>query len=181
MADQFFTAGLSPTGGLVGTDKFPYDDPAGGSFYATATELAAFGTAAAVAAIVAAYGSVLNLPNGQYHADTSTAGFTATGGEVAGARDVVLDLTGTLVGAASLQLPTAAALVAAVPDAVVGETYVLRVLNNSSGAFAWTLTTNTGITLNGTVTINQNQWREWLVTLTSLTAVSLQNIGAGDS
>lgn len=179
MADQFFTAALANGGALAGSEKFPYDIAAGGSAYATGTQIATLSTAAAVAAIIAAYGSVLNLPNGQYAANSATAGFTATGAEVAGARHCTLDLTGVLAGAANVQMPTAVALVAAIPNAKAGETYVLRVENNSTGAFTWTLTVNTGLTINGTITVAQNTWREFLVTMTSLTVVVLQNIGGG--
>ena len=47
----------------------------------------------------------------------------------------------------------------------------------SSGVF--TLTTNTGWTLNGTMTIAVGAWREFIVKLTSLTAATLQNVGGG--
>lgn len=179
MVDQFYTGALAHTAGLAGGDKFPYDDPAGGSNYATATDIANFSTAAAVAAVLAAFGFVLNLPNGQYSTDTSTADFTVAAGKVAGSRLCVLDLTGTLAAPHNIQMPTAVALVAQVPNAVAGETYVLRIINDSVGAFAWTVTGNTGLTVNGTASILNATWREFLVTLTSLTVVVLQEIGGG--
>lgn len=175
MAEQFFTNALADIGTLAGTERLPLDKATGGSAWATPAEISTY----VLADVANTYGSVLNLPNGQYGSNSSAVGFTATGAEVAGARDVVLDLTGALAAGANIQMPTAANLVAAVPNAVVGETYVLRILNNSSGAFTWTLTVNTGVTISGTATILQNTWREWLVTLTSLTAVTLQNIGSG--
>lgn len=175
MADLFFTNALADITTLTGTERIPLDIAAGGSSWTTPAEINTYVSAA----LIATYGYQLNIPNGQYKADSSTAGFTATGAEVAGARHCSLDLTGALGAGANLQLPTAVNLVAAVPNAVSGESYILRVLNNSSGAFAWTLTVNTGITINGTATVNQNTWREFLVTLTSLTAVTLQNIGSG--
>ena len=61
----------------------------------------------------------------------------------------------------------------------IGSTYRLRVINRSSGNFAWTMTTNTGWTLTGTMTIAQNTWRDFVVTLTSLTAATLQAVGVG--
>lgn len=116
-------------------------------------------------------------PATQYAADTATAGFTATGAEVAGANNVFLDLTGSMGADAAIQLPTAAAIVAAIPNAFVGQTYRLRIANKSAVNHVWTVTTNTGLTLSGTMTIAQNTWREFMVTLTSLTAVAVQSLG----
>jgi len=90
-----------------------------------------------------------------------------------------LNMTGTLAGAANAQLPLVSALVAVLHSPSVGSSYILRIINSSAGAFAWTVTTNTGWTLNGTMTINQNTWREFLVTLTSTSAATLQSIGTG--
>lgn len=61
----------------------------------------------------------------------------------------------------------------------VGTAYRFRVTNASSGAFAWTIVTNTGWTLGGTMTINQNTWREFVLTLNSLTTATLQSVATG--
>lgn len=114
-----------------------------------------------------------------YSVASNTSAFTATGANVAGSKDHVLNLTGALGGAANITMPTAANLVAAIPGASPGQTYRLRIINSSSGAFAWTVLTNAGITLTGTMTIAQNTWREFVVTLTSLTAVAVQSVGTG--
>jgi len=116
-------------------------------------------------------------PVGKYTANTATADETVTGPEVAGADNVVLNMTGALAAGRALTLPTAAAIVAAITDPYVGKTYRLRIMNTSSGNFDWTVTTNTGLTLTGTMTIAQNTYREFLVTLTSLTAVAIQSLG----
>lgn len=121
---------------------------------------------------------------GQYGTNTATAGTTLTAANVGGAGPgiadaVYLNMTGTLAGAANAQMPTVAALVAQLPNVAAGQSYVFRVANTSGGAFAWTVTTNTGWTLNGTVTIAQNAYRDFLITFTSLTAATLQNIGGG--
>jgi hypothetical protein len=113
-----------------------------------------------------------------YNTETNTTNFTTTGAKVAGAQNVVLNLTGALgSGQRACTLPTAAQIVAAIPNAYVGQTYRLRIQNSSSGAFAWTVTTNTGLTLTGTMTVAQNTYRDFLVTLTSLTAVAIQSLG----
>lgn len=104
---------------------------------------------------------------------------TLTGAQFGGAAHVVVNMTAALAGAGTLNTPTASNIVAAIPGVVTGQTYRLRIINSSSGAFAWTLTANTGVTLNGTMTIAQNTWRDFDVTITSLTAVAVQSIGTG--
>jgi hypothetical protein len=116
-----------------------------------------------------------------YGTNTATAGATLTAANIyaVGAVDVTLNMTGTLAGAANAQLPTVASLVTLIANPIVGQTYRLRVINSSSGNFAWTVTTNTGWTLAGTMTIAQNTFRDFNVTLTSLTAATLQSVGTG--
>lgn len=100
---------------------------------------------------------------------------TIAAASVAGANTVEHINTGTTP--ANLQLPTAADIVAAIPNAQVGFSYILDVRNGSSGANTATLTTNTGLTLTGTMTIAQNVTRRLVVTLVSLTAVTFQSMG----
>lgn len=119
-------------------------------------------------------------PVGQYAAATNTAAFTATTAQMVGAQTTVLDLTGTLTAGAAITTPTAAAIIAALPGGgYVGETYALKLINNSSGAFSWTLTAGSGVTVSGTATVAQNTSRTWLVTEATATTVTMQNIGAG--
>lgn len=110
---------------------------------------------------------------------SNTTSFTATGAQVAGGKDVTLRLTGVLASGQNITLPTAAAIVAAIPGATVGMSYPLRIINTSGGAFSWTVVTNTGLTLTGTLTIAQNTFRDFYVTLTSLTAVTVTARGVG--
>lgn len=118
-----------------------------------------------------------------YNTNTSTAGTTLTAANVSGAvAEVVLNMTGTLVGAANAQLPTVASLLAVLHATTVGTSFKLRIINSSSGNFAWTVTTNTGWTLNGTMSINQNTWRDFIVTVTGVggsAAATLQSTGTG--
>lgn len=99
--------------------------------------------------------------------------------DVTGADKVVFANTGTTP--ANLQLPTAAAIVAALPDVAVGFSYELDVANFSSAANTLTLTTNTGLTLTGTMTAAQNTSRLLIVTITNDTvgseAVTFQSFG----
>lgn len=116
-----------------------------------------------------------------YNAANNAASFTATAAQVTGGTTIVeLDLTGNPAGAANVTLPTVAALVAALHTPAVGSSFVLRV-KNSANTGTWTVVTNTGWTLNGTVTVATNTWRDFQVKLTSLSAATLQNLGAGVS
>ena len=86
----------------------------------------------------------LVLSGGQvYVTNTATAGVTlSTGNVYAGQIETTLNLTGTLGAAANAQLPLAAGLFSAIPNAAAGDTYKLTIINSSSGAYAWTVTTN---------------------------------------
>jgi hypothetical protein len=118
--------------------------------------------------------------NQAYNTNTATSGTTLTGANISGGQiEVTLAMTGTMGGDANAQLPTVANLVAAIPNAVAGQVYKLRIINESSANHVWTITTNTGWTLNGTMTIAQNTWRDFYVTLTTTSAAVLQSIGTG--
>jgi len=93
-----------------------------------------------------------------------------------GVTSVTFNYTGAASAGYTFTTPTAAQIVAAIPDAQVGHSYVLSILNTGSGQTG-TVTGGTGVTVNGTATIGNNTGREFIVTLTSLTAVTLQNIG----
>ena len=123
-------------------------------------------------------------PATAYNAATNTTGFTATQQQIMSAQDTVLNLTGTLGAGAALTLPTVAVLIATLTpsQAVVGSSTLLRVINSSGGAFAWTVTTATGWTLNGTMTVAQNTWRDFIMTITAVGATptaTVQAVGTG--
>ncbi len=120
------------------------------------------------------------LTNDVYNTNTATSATTLTAANISGGNvEVTLNMTGTLAGAANATLPTVASLVAAIPGASVGQSYKLRIINSGAGAFAWTVVTNTGWTLAGTMTVANLAYRDFYVTLTSLTAATLQAIGGG--
>lgn len=121
-----------------------------------------------------------------YNTNTATAGTTLTAANITGSADsVYLAMTGTLGGAANVQLPTVAALVAVLQAnsaaSPINQSYVLRIINAGAGAFAWTPTTNTGWTINAglAATIPQNTWRDYIVTVTALTTATLQYVSTG--
>jgi hypothetical protein len=127
---------------------------------------------------------IKNLPsftaNFAYNTNTATSGTTLTGANLVGGQvEVTLAMTGTLGGDSNGQLPTVANLVAALPNAVAGQEYRLRIINESSANHVWTITTNTGWTLNGTMTIAQNTWRDFYLSLTTTSAAVLQSVGTG--
>jgi len=114
-----------------------------------------------------------------YNTNSATSGTTLTGANVSGGTvEVSLAMTGTMGGDANAQLPTVGNLVAAIPNAVAGMRYKLRIVNESSANHVWTVTTNTGWTLNGTMTIAQNASRAFYVTFTTLSAAVLQSVDA---
>jgi hypothetical protein len=92
----------------------------------------------------------------------------------------VLDITSLSAGAA-ITLPTVATLLATLTpqQGVIGSAVTLRVMNPSS--FTATMTTNTGWTLNGTMTIPTLTFRDFIVQINSVTGATatLQDVGAG--
>lgn len=115
--------------------------------------------------------------------NSTAASTTLTAGNITGAVSAVdLAMTGALGGVANAQLPTVAAMLAALHAPTVGTSYRLRITNRSSGAFAWTVTTNTGWTLSGTMSINQNTWREFVVQVTGVgggAAATITSVATG--
>lgn len=115
--------------------------------------------------------------------DSGTASHVLTAANLTGAADdVILAMTGTLAGAGTGTTDTAVNIIAAVPVAqrYVGFSYKLRIINQSSGAFAWTVAAGTNVTITGTLaTIAQNTWREYVVTIATTTTVTLQSVGVG--
>jgi hypothetical protein len=128
---------------------------------------------------VAANGTPIADTSAAYNVSASAVTFTATGAQITGGSAFVeLDLTGNPAGAANVQLPTVAQLLTAIVGPAPGDTYVLRVKNTANSA-AWTVTTNTGWTVNGTAAIQTATWRDFIVTINTLTTCTLQNLGAG--
>lgn len=62
---------------------------------------------------------------------------------------------------------------------VVGQSFRVHIRNTSGGAFATTLTTNTGLTLSGTMSIAQLNSKEFMVVITnvSVPAVTIYSLG----
>jgi hypothetical protein len=94
---------------------------------------------------------------------------------LAGANNVSFENTGTTPG--NLQLDTAANIIAAISHPQIGFTYDLEIRNSSGSANTATITTNTGITLHGAMTIAQTVTRFFKVRLTTLTTIDVYSMG----
>lgn len=132
-------------------------------------------TAAATVTIVGLeMGPAARLPDAQYvtAAGQST---TLTAAQVSGAKICVYDNTGTTP--ANLQFPAATDVIAAIPQAQIGMSYLLKIRNSSGSANTATITTNTGVTLTGTMTIAQNVTRDFIVTMTAAATITVQSVG----
>jgi hypothetical protein len=117
-----------------------------------------------------------------YNTNSATANTTLAGANITGGTtQVSLNMTGTLAAGANATLPTVANLVTAMIavgiNPAIGMTYELDFMNTSSANFAWTIVTNTGWSLNGTMTVAQNTFRKSYISLNSLTTAALQSVG----
>ncbi|HYD54582.1 MAG TPA: hypothetical protein VEA99_18250 [Gemmatimonadaceae bacterium] len=70
-------------------------------------------------------------------------------------------------------LPTAADLLALMPSPAVGMGFEFTIRNTADAAETITVTTNTGLTLSGTMTIAQNNTKRFLVVFTNVTTGSV--------
>lgn len=88
-------------------------------------------------------------------------------------------LTGSPSGGVTGTMDTTANIIAALPNAVAGMSYRLRVINHGLGQVV-TLTAGDGsTTINGTATIATNTWRDFDVTLATASTLTLQSVGTG--
>lgn len=69
-------------------------------------------------------------------------------------------------------VPTAASVVAGISNPVVGSAFRFTLRNTADAAETITVTTNTGATLSGTMTIAQNNSKDFLAVLTNVTSGS---------
>lgn len=82
-------------------------------------------------------------------------------------------------GATAMTTRTAAQLIANIPNAQIGMTYMLMIFNSNGGTL--TLTGGTGVTITGTATIATNIVRFYNVSITGAATVTMQNMGAGNA
>jgi hypothetical protein len=117
-----------------------------------------------------------------YNTSAITASGTLTAANISGGSDqTVLAFTGTFSAPGAITLPLATALIAALgPTQSVGSTYNLRIINTATSQ-TLTVTTNTGWTVNGTTTIATATWRDFIVTITSATTATIQDIAGAST
>jgi hypothetical protein len=117
------------------------------------------------------------------NSSTSASTVLTTGNITGGSSETDLNLTGAITSASNAQLPTVATFLAAVPNAIAGQTLKVRIINSGgSGSGVWTITTNTGWgTLNGTQTIATSGWRDFIISITSIGSATAtwQAVGTG--
>lgn len=84
-------------------------------------------------------------------------------------------------GARADLLPTAANIIAAMKDqsadVPVGQSFEFTIRNTADAAETITVTTNTGLTLSGTMTIAQNNSKRFLAVVTGAAAVTVYSLG----
>lgn len=120
--------------------------------------------------------SLLAAPPAKFTTAALAAG-TLAAGVMTGAEMTVLQNTGATPGNQTTR--TAAQLFADFPQARVGLSYIFRVVNTGAGTL--TLVGGTGVTITGTAATATSTWRDYAVTFTSATAVTMQSIGSGVS
>lgn len=143
----------------------------------------ALGAMPDISQLGAAILAVNPLQETNYNVATNVAAFTATGPQISGAAQNFLNLSGTLTAAIALTLPTVAALLASMPANIqanpVGVNFQLRILNSGAGAFAATVTTNTGWTLTGNLAVANLKFVDYIIQFTTATTATIQSVGSG--
>lgn len=109
----------------------------------------------------------------QFVTNTTTTTFAA--GQLTGSEFQVYANTGNTPG--TITTRTAAQMIADIPNASVGLSWVLRIYHGGTGTL--TVAAGTNVTLTGTATIATTTFRDFLCTITSATAITMQNIGSG--
>jgi len=120
--------------------------------------------------------SNVNLPNCKLSTLNATAGVLPAGA-ITGANEVYLSSTNATPGAQTTR--TAAQMLADTPNAAVGFTWTVRIINTGAGTF--TLTADGSVTLTGHAAILTNTWVDYICTFLTATTASITSIGAGTS
>jgi len=126
--------------------------------------------------------AVNGTPNGTLYVDNATTtgqlvgtgpttNDTTTGGVTLAAAKIINGVYAhTPTAACNDQMDTAANIVAAIPDCRVGSQFEFYLRNKAAGAYTITVTTNTGITLDGTMTVAQANTRFFVGVVTAIGA-----------
>lgn len=99
--------------------------------------------------------------------------YVSQSGATALTTDTAVNIINTLVSA----IQSAAAGAQPTPASVQGVTYTVYVRNTNAGTL--TISAGTGVTITGTATLATTVERQFLVTVTSPTTVTFQDLGGG--
>lgn len=131
-----------------------------------------------VAGVITCFGT--NPKKSGLVANTASAAATLTAVSVAGNDSYnVIAMTGSLSGGAALTLPTIAAVQAVLPFVNINSGFVMRIMNQSAGNFAWTVTNNGSFVTAGTSTIAQTTFRDFAVDFVNGTSAVATDMGGG--
>jgi hypothetical protein len=119
--------------------------------------------------------TVVGPATAKYTKNTTSGATTAAAGDLTGALMVFAEYSA--VGAANLTTRTAALMFTDAGNVQANDTYTLRIVNSSGGTT--TLVAGTNVTLTGTMTMATQTWREFLVTFTDSTHLTIQSVGTG--
>lgn len=114
------------------------------------------------------------LPNSQFVTNTTVTTFAA--GQLTGSDFNIYANTANTPG--TINPRTAAQMIADIPNAFIGLTWITRIYHGGTGTL--TVATNSvGVTVTGTNTIATTTWRDFACSITGAAAITMQNIGSG--
>lgn len=113
------------------------------------------------------------LSNSQFVTNTTTTTFAA--GQLTGSDYNTYANTGNTPG--TITTRTAAQMIADIPNAYTGLTWVTRIYHGGTGTL--TVGAGTGVTITGTATVATTTWRDFACSITGAATITMQNIGSG--
>lgn len=114
----------------------------------------------------------VSLPDFKYTAITANTS-TLSAGDMTGAVSCTLNCSGQATP--TLTTRTADQMIADIPNAQIGLTWSVKVLNRNSGT--QTMAGGTGVTITGTATLATVTWKEFICTYTAASTITMQ-VGA---
>ena len=115
------------------------------------------------------------LPITQFTTAAITVSGTFAAGQLTGADYTTFSNSSATPGTVTSR--TAAQMYGDIPNAFVGQTYLLRIIQTGGGTLTFGAGSN--VTITGTATVSTSTWREFVTTLVSATSVVFQNVGSG--
>ncbi len=183
-------AGIAYAGGLY-TNGFPVAGTVPNTLPLTGSELIpadtqlSGGLSPQTEAISTAQLAAMTGNNASRAVNAATSSATVTAAQLVGTGGYhILDMTGTLGGAGVLTTPTAALIIAQLPNAQNTASFMVRIINETAATNAWTLTAGSNVTVTGTATIAAAGYTDWIVTLdkaNATPAVTFQRAGSGSN